>query len=157
MVVRPSHLLTADQAASFRSVTTKAGALKFETHDKLGAIDKLMRILGLVTEHHGVTLSQAVTLNQVNFKWGQRLRGRTASRICTGKGQADGLGGAGHRRECSRRGAQRDLFWRASVRGQRSAGVWATGDSMVPALALFTTAEMTHGGGGLRQTIAATT
>jgi hypothetical protein len=93
MVVRPSHLLTADQAASFRSVTTKAGALKFETHDKLGAIDKLMRILGLVTEHHGVTLSQAVTLNQVNLNGDNALEAARRLAFALEKARQMGLAG----------------------------------------------------------------
>jgi hypothetical protein len=40
VVVKPSHLMTADQAKSVRSVTTKSGALKFEMHDKLGALER---------------------------------------------------------------------------------------------------------------------
>jgi hypothetical protein len=67
MVVKPSRLMTPDQAASVRSVTTKAGQLKFETHDKLGALEKLAKVLGLYVEPTGPAVSQAVTLNQINF------------------------------------------------------------------------------------------
>jgi hypothetical protein len=67
MVVKPSRLMTPDQAASVRSVTTKAGALKFETHDKLGALEKLAKVLGLYVEPTAPPVSQSITLNQVNF------------------------------------------------------------------------------------------
>jgi hypothetical protein len=67
MIVRPSHLMTADQAAAVRSVTTKAGALKFETHDKLGALEKLAKVLGLYVEPTAPPISQSVTVNQMNF------------------------------------------------------------------------------------------
>jgi hypothetical protein len=63
MVVKPSRLLTPDQAASVRSVTAKAGQLKLETHDKLGALEKLAKVLGIYQETPAV---QAVTVNQVN-------------------------------------------------------------------------------------------
>ena len=66
MVVKPSHLMTADQATSVRSVTTKSGALKFEMHDKLGALEKLAKVLGLYQEPAAAPV-QSVTLNQINF------------------------------------------------------------------------------------------
>lgn len=50
-----------------RSVTTKAGQLKFETHDKLGALEKLAKVLGLYVEPTAPPVSQSITLNQVNF------------------------------------------------------------------------------------------
>jgi Terminase small subunit len=67
MVVKPSRLMTPDQAASVRSVTTRAGQLKFETHDKLGALEKLAKVLGLYVEPTAPPVSQSVTVNQVNF------------------------------------------------------------------------------------------
>ena len=66
MVVKPSRLMTSDQAASVRSVTTKAGQLKFETHDKLGALEKLAKILGLYIEPPA-PVGGFVTVNQMNF------------------------------------------------------------------------------------------
>ena len=66
MVVKPSHLMAADQATSVRSVTTKSGALKFEMHDKLGALEKLAKVLGLYREPAAAPV-QSVTLNQINF------------------------------------------------------------------------------------------
>jgi hypothetical protein len=67
MVVKPSRLMTPDQAASVRSVSTKTGQLKFETHDKLGALEKLAKVLGLCVEPPAPPLSQSVTVNQMNF------------------------------------------------------------------------------------------
>jgi hypothetical protein len=67
MVVKPSRLMTPDQAASVRSVTTKAGQLKVETHDKLGALEKLAKVLGLYVEPTAPPVSQSVTVNQMNF------------------------------------------------------------------------------------------
>jgi integrase len=62
----------------------------------------------------------------------------------------------------SARSAKRPLlasirpFRATAFRCRRSAGVWVTGDWMVPALAVFTTAEMAHGGRDVRHTTAAT-
>jgi len=67
MVVRPSRLMTPDQAASVRSITTKAGQLKFETHDKLGALEKLAKVLGIHQEPALPPVSQSMTVNQVHF------------------------------------------------------------------------------------------
>lgn len=67
MIVTPSGKLTADQAAAVRSVTTKSGCLKFETHDKLGALEKLAKVLGIYQEPAVPPVSQSVTVNQVNF------------------------------------------------------------------------------------------
>lgn len=67
MTVRPSHLMTPEQAASVRSVTTKSGTLKFEMHDKLGALEKLAKVLGLYVEPVAPAfVSQSVTVNQLN-------------------------------------------------------------------------------------------
>jgi hypothetical protein len=67
MVVKPSRLMTPDQAASVRSVTTKAGQLKFETHDKLVALEKLAKVLGLYVEPTAPPVSPSLTVNQLNF------------------------------------------------------------------------------------------
>ena len=47
MKVTPSRLLTREQAAQVKSVTTKSGALKFEVHDKLAALAQLAKVLGV--------------------------------------------------------------------------------------------------------------
>jgi hypothetical protein len=60
----PSHFLTADQAAQVRSITTKKGSVTFEVHDKLAALDKLARVLGIY--HEPPTPAPAVMVNQVN-------------------------------------------------------------------------------------------
>ena len=67
MIVTPSGKLTADQAAAVRSVSTKSGSLKFETHDKLGALEKLAKVLGIYQEPALPPVGQSVTLNQVNL------------------------------------------------------------------------------------------
>jgi Resolvase, N terminal domain/Helix-turn-helix domain of resolvase len=64
--VTPSRLLSRDAAALVRSVTTKSGAIKIETHDKLQALDKLARILGVYQEPPAAAPSP-VTVNQVNL------------------------------------------------------------------------------------------
>jgi hypothetical protein len=63
--VTPSRLLTRDAGALVRSVTTKSGTIKIETHDKLQAIDKLARILGVYQEPPAS--AAPVTVNQVNI------------------------------------------------------------------------------------------
>ena len=67
MIVTPSRKLTADQAAAVRSITTKSGCLRFETHDKLGALEKLAKVLGIYHEPAIPPASQSVTVNQVHF------------------------------------------------------------------------------------------
>lgn len=47
MQATPSRLLTRDQAAIVKSVTTKSGALRVEVHDKLNAMEKLGKVLGI--------------------------------------------------------------------------------------------------------------
>lgn len=47
----PSNLLSRDAGARIKSVTTKSGALKVEVHDKLSALEKLMKVLGMGQEH----------------------------------------------------------------------------------------------------------
>jgi hypothetical protein len=65
MVVKPSRLMTPDQGRFGALVTTKAGQLKFETHDKLGALEKLAKVLGLYVEPTAPPVNQSI--NQVNF------------------------------------------------------------------------------------------
>jgi hypothetical protein len=60
----PSRLLSADAVAAVRGVTAKSGALKIELTDKLQALDKLARMLGLFQEPAPAT---NVTVNQVNL------------------------------------------------------------------------------------------
>jgi hypothetical protein len=67
MIVTPSGKLTADQAAAVRSVTTKSGYLKFETHDKLDALEKLATVLGVYQEPAVPPVTQSLTVNQVHF------------------------------------------------------------------------------------------
>ena len=62
MRITPSRLLTKEQAAKVKSVTTKSGSLKFEFHDKMAALVQLARILGVAPEPQ----SQTVTNTQVN-------------------------------------------------------------------------------------------
>ena len=64
MTATPSRKLSRSQAAAVRSVTTKSGALKIDVHDKLAALDKLARALGLFTD--SAPVSQSITVNQVN-------------------------------------------------------------------------------------------
>jgi hypothetical protein len=103
MIVTPSGKLTADQAAAVRSVTTKSGSLKFETYDKLGALEKLAKVLGIYQESALSPIGQSVTVNQVNFSGdnslevARRLAFALAKLSHTGSpGQlieADGVGG----------------------------------------------------------------
>jgi hypothetical protein len=68
MKVTPSHPLTREQTAQVRSVTTKSGALRFETYDKLGALAQLAKILGVAPDPQPHTVSSAtVNLQQVNI------------------------------------------------------------------------------------------
>jgi hypothetical protein len=68
MRVTPSHLLTKDQAAQVRSVTTKSGSLKFEGFDKLAALTQLAKILGMARDPQTQAVSNAtVNVQQVNI------------------------------------------------------------------------------------------
>ncbi len=69
VIATPSRLLSTDQPAQVRSVTTKSGALKIEAHDKLAALDKLARIFGAYQEPPA-SPSSSVTVNQVNIGGG---------------------------------------------------------------------------------------
>jgi hypothetical protein len=65
MKVTPSHLLTGEQAAQVRSLTTKSGALKFEVYDKLPALAQLAKVLGMAREPQ--PQSATVNVQQVNI------------------------------------------------------------------------------------------
>jgi hypothetical protein len=68
MKVTPSHLLTKDQAAQVRSVTTKSGSLKFEAFDKLAALAQLAKILGMAQDPQTQAVNNAtVNVQQVNI------------------------------------------------------------------------------------------
>jgi hypothetical protein len=68
MRVTPSHLLTKDQAAQVRSVTTKSGSLKFEVFDKLAALTQLAKILGMAQDPQTQAVNNAtVNVQQVNI------------------------------------------------------------------------------------------
>jgi hypothetical protein len=65
IVAMPSHLLSASAAAGIRSVTTKSGALKIDMHDKLGALEKLAKAIGLFQD--AAPLPPSVTVNHLNI------------------------------------------------------------------------------------------
>jgi hypothetical protein len=68
MKVTPSHLLTKDQAAQVRSLTTKSGSLKFEAFDKLAALTQLAKILGMAQDTQTQAVNNAtVNVQQVNI------------------------------------------------------------------------------------------
>ena len=66
MIATPSRRLSPAQAASVKSVTTKSGSLKIDVHDKLNALEKLGKALGLFND---LTPPPApnVTVTQVNI------------------------------------------------------------------------------------------
>ena len=64
VVATPSHELTRDAAASIKEVSTKSGAVRLATHDKLAALDKIARALGLFQD--SAPPPSSVTVNQVN-------------------------------------------------------------------------------------------
>ena len=69
MRVTPSHLLTKEQAAQVKSVTTKSGSLKFEVHDKMAALVRLARILGMTIQPAAQTMTNTqVNVGQVNVQ-----------------------------------------------------------------------------------------
>ncbi len=67
IIPRPSRLLTKDQAAQVKSVATKSGTVKFETHDKIQALEKLAKILGLYQDAPPSSATNNVQVNQVNI------------------------------------------------------------------------------------------
>ena len=67
MVVTPSDLLTTEQAAMVKSVTTKSGELKFEIIDRLQALAQLAKVLGVVAPDAPSTVTNTqVNVSQVN-------------------------------------------------------------------------------------------
>ena len=76
MRITPSRLLTKEQAAQVKSVTTKSGSLKFEFHDKMAALVQLARILGVAPEPQSQTVNSAtVNVGQVNIGADNSLEG----------------------------------------------------------------------------------
>ena len=76
MKVTPSRLLTREQAAQVKSVTTKGGALKFEVHDKLAALAQWAKVLGVAPEPQSQTVNSAtVNVRQVNIGTDNALEG----------------------------------------------------------------------------------
>jgi hypothetical protein len=73
----PSRNLSAAAAAAVKGVTTKAGSLKVELHDKLQALDKLAKILGLMQD----ATPSSVTVNQVNVSQGNDTALEAARRL----------------------------------------------------------------------------
>jgi hypothetical protein len=65
--VTPSRLLTPEQAAQVKIVTTKGGSLKFEVADRLQALAQLAKVLGLTLDQTPQTVNNTqVNVGQVN-------------------------------------------------------------------------------------------
>jgi len=64
LVTTPSRKLGAGKIAAIKSVTTKAGNLKIEYHDKLNAMNGLAKILGMTVD---AAPAPSVTINTVNI------------------------------------------------------------------------------------------
>jgi hypothetical protein len=64
LIATPSDCLTSDAAAAVRSVTTKAGSLRVDVFDKIAALDRLGRMLGLF--HDAAPAPSSVNVTQVN-------------------------------------------------------------------------------------------
>jgi hypothetical protein len=83
MTVTPSRLLTREQTAQIKSVTTKSGRLKFETYDKLRALAQLAKILGVAPEPHSSRVNNTqVNVAQVNVGSDNALEGLPAAGFC---------------------------------------------------------------------------
>ena len=68
LVVTPSHLLTREQAAMVKSITTKGDGIKFEVNDQLTALAQLAKILGVAPEPQSQTVNNAmVNVQHVNI------------------------------------------------------------------------------------------
>jgi hypothetical protein len=78
LVATPSHILKRDAAATIKSVTTKSGNLKLDIHDKLAALDKLGRMLGLF---HDPAPAANVTVNQLNLNDGPETAREAIKRL----------------------------------------------------------------------------
>ncbi len=63
LIATPSHKLKAGEAAAIKGVRTKGGVVQVEMHDKLAALDKLGRMLGLFQD---AAPAPSVTVNQMN-------------------------------------------------------------------------------------------
>jgi hypothetical protein len=66
MKVTPSRLLTREQAAQVKSVTTKSGGLKFEVNDRLAALAQLAKVLALTPDRMPPGSNTQVNVGQVN-------------------------------------------------------------------------------------------
>lgn len=64
LVTTPSRRLGPDKMAAIKSVTTKAGNLKIEYHDKLNAMNGLAKILGMTVD---ASPAPSVTVNTINI------------------------------------------------------------------------------------------
>jgi hypothetical protein len=127
MIVTPSGKLTADQAAAVRSVTTKSGSLKFETHDKLGALEKLAKVLGIYQEPALPPASQSVTVNQVNFSGDNALEAARRLAFALAKLSQKGSPGPTHRRRSGRRGPEKVGLRERGLRGTHQRSLLACG------------------------------
>ncbi len=78
MTPTPSRRLSADAAAAVRGITTKAGALKIDMVDKMAALDKLGRMLGLFQD---AAPAANVTVNQLNLNNGPETALEAARRL----------------------------------------------------------------------------
>jgi hypothetical protein len=68
MKITPSRLLTRDQAALLKTVTTKNGGLKFEVNDQLAALIQLAKMFGMMADPAAATVTNTqVNVGQVNF------------------------------------------------------------------------------------------
>ena len=71
LVVTPSHLLTREQAAMVKSITTKGDGIKFEVNDQLTALAQLAKILGLTADQAPTSVANTqVNVGQVNVVGG---------------------------------------------------------------------------------------
>lgn len=64
LTATPSKHLPRSTMAAIKSVTTKAGNLKIDMHDKLNAMNGLAKILGMTLD--AAPVAQSVTVNQIN-------------------------------------------------------------------------------------------
>jgi hypothetical protein len=69
VIAASSESLSRDAAAMVKSVTTKSGSLKIEAHDKLGALEKLAKVLGLYQPDAPPPVAP-VTIGQMNVVGG---------------------------------------------------------------------------------------
>jgi hypothetical protein len=91
IVPTPSHKLSADSAAAVRGVTTKSGSLKIDMVDKVQALDKLGRMLGLFQD---AAPAANVTVNQLNLNNGPESALEAARRLAFALAMAQHAGNA---------------------------------------------------------------